>query len=68
MGTSSPLIIEFGERRRLHARHAYPSLFEYCTKVLGYSEDAAYKRTRVARAAIDRPEILAIWGWRDRIG
>lgn len=50
-------LIEF-ERRRLHSRKAYPSLFEYCTKALGYSEEAAYKRTRVAQAAADRGEIL----------
>lgn len=51
-------LIEFGERRRLHAKRAYPSLFEYCTKALGYGEEAAYKRTRVAHAAVNRPEIL----------
>ena len=51
-------LIEFGERRHLYRRRACPSLFEYCTTALGYSEDAAYKRLRVARAAQDCPKML----------
>lgn len=48
---------EFDERR-LHADLGQPSLFSYCTRVLGYSEQAAYKRIQAARAARAHPEIL----------
>ncbi|MFA6317467.1 MAG: HNH endonuclease signature motif containing protein [Elusimicrobiota bacterium] len=50
-------LIEF-ERRSLLDRMPYPSLFEYCTHRLGYSEDEAFKRIRAARAAAEHKEIL----------
>lgn len=37
---------------------AYPSLFAYCVRKLGYSEAAAFSRIRAARAAANFPEIL----------
>lgn len=46
------------DKRRLYAEAGYPSLFVYCVKELGLSEDAAYKRIRVARAAADYPALL----------
>jgi hypothetical protein len=39
------------EGRRLFARHAFPSMFAYCTQVLHLSEAEAYRRITVARAA-----------------
>jgi len=38
------------DARRLQAESANPSLFMYCTRELGYSEGAAYKRIQGARA------------------
>jgi len=51
-------IAEF-DRRRLHEPNGYPSCFVYCTKVLGYSEDAAYKRITAARLTPKYPAILS---------
>jgi hypothetical protein len=39
------------EKRRLFARHAFPSMFAYCTQALHLSEAEAYRRITVARAA-----------------
>ena len=39
------------EARRLYLPAACPSMFVYCTRVLGMSEDQAFKRIRAARAA-----------------
>lgn len=54
------LLAHLGEfdDRRLHAGRGHPSLFAYCLQVLGYSEQAAYKRIQAARAARAHPEIL----------
>lgn len=38
------------DRRGLHKDHAYVSLFECCVHKLGFSEAAAYRRIRAARA------------------
>ena len=46
------------DRRSAHIDRGFPSLFVYCVKKLGYSEQAAYLRIRAARAALDLPEIL----------
>lgn len=46
------------DERRLHLRLGYSSLFEYCAKVLGLTEDEAYRRIAVARMARRWPEIL----------
>src|SRR3989338_6428094 len=37
------------ERRRLYAARGYSSLFEYCTKALGYGESAASQRIAAMR-------------------
>jgi 5-methylcytosine-specific restriction endonuclease McrA len=37
------------ERRRLHLKQGYTSLFEYCTSKLGYSASAAGRRIQTAR-------------------
>jgi hypothetical protein len=47
------------ERRELAVDLAYPSLFIYCVKKLGYSEAAAFARIRAARAAANFPDVLA---------
>src|SRR5262247_3873532 len=46
------------ERRRLYLDQACSSLYTYCRERLGYSEDAALKRARVARLALRLPPVL----------
>src|SRR6187455_1905222 len=46
------------ERRRLYLGEACSSLFAYCRERLGYSEDGALKRMRVARLALVVPAAL----------
>src|SRR6186713_2423521 len=46
------------ERRRLYLGEACSSLLGYCRERLGYSEDAALKRMRVARLALVVPAAL----------
>jgi len=46
------------ERRRLYAPAGYPSMFAFCVGELHLSEDAAYKRIRVARTARSFPRVL----------
>jgi hypothetical protein len=46
------------ERRRLYLDQACGSLYAYCRERLGYSEDAALKRARVARLALRLPGVL----------
>src|SRR5262245_16592696 len=46
------------ERRRLYLDQACSSLYTYCRERLGYSEDAALKRARVARLAGRLPRVL----------
>jgi hypothetical protein len=47
------------EARRLYRPAACPSMFVYCTRVLGMSEDQAFKRIRAARAARRFPVVGA---------
>src|SRR5512134_1911912 len=46
------------ERRRLYLRLAVSSLYRYCIERLGYAEDAALKRHRVAKLALRFPQVL----------
>lgn len=46
------------DKRRIHAERGHQSLFAYCLSVLGYSEQAAYKRIQASRAARDHPVVL----------
>jgi 5-methylcytosine-specific restriction endonuclease McrA len=46
------------ERRRLYLSQAMSSLYRYCIDQLGYSEDAALKRHRVATLALRLPRVL----------
>lgn len=45
------------DRRRLWAKMAYSSLFEYCTKALGYSESQAYRRISALKLIREIPEV-----------
>ncbi len=60
--SESELIAHIGEvdQRRLYAREAVPSMFEYCTDILHLSEHEAYLRITVARAARTCPLLLAM--------
>src|SRR5216117_1212564 len=44
--------------RKLYLREGFPSMFGYCVHELHFSEDAAYKRITVARAARRFPSIF----------
>ena len=46
------------ERRRLFLGEACSSLYAYCRERLGYSDDEAHKRARVARLALAVPAAL----------
>ena len=46
------------DRRRLYLDQACSSLTRYCIERLGYSEDGAHKRARVARVAEKLPCVL----------
>lgn len=45
------------ERRMLHAKYGYASLYEYCLKELKYSEGAAYRRISAMRLLREAPEL-----------
>ena len=57
---TADLVAHIGEvdSRRLFVPAAHPSMFSYCVNVLHFSEQAAYKRIRVARMARRFPEIF----------
>src|SRR5882762_8149804 len=44
--------------RGLYRNRAFPSMFAFCVTELGFSEDAAYHRINVARAARGLPAIF----------
>src|SRR5688500_7547983 len=46
------------ERRRLYLSHSVSSCYRYCIERLGYDEDAALKRHRVAKLAHRLPQVL----------
>jgi hypothetical protein len=48
------------ERRRLHLKQGYASMFDYCTTGLGYSASAAARRIRTTRCAARFPELLPL--------
>jgi 5-methylcytosine-specific restriction endonuclease McrA len=59
-GITAMMLAHLGEvdSRRLYAPAGHPSMFEYCVEELHFSEDAAYKRIRVARTARRFPVIF----------
>ena len=48
------------ERRRLHVGLGYASMFDYCTRHLGYSSSAASRRIQSARCIRDYPEVYGL--------
>ncbi|MDH4038956.1 MAG: HNH endonuclease [Candidatus Krumholzibacteria bacterium] len=48
------------ERRRLHLKLGYASMYAYCTSGLGYSNSAASRRIRTARCVARFPEVYAL--------
>src|SRR5438477_9145726 len=54
------LLVHLAEiyERRLYLESAFPSLFAFCVGELGFSEDAAYSRIMVARAAGRLPAVI----------
>jgi hypothetical protein len=59
-GVEADVVAHIGEveLRRLYAREACSSMFEYCRRVLGLRENEAYLRITVARAARENPALL----------
>jgi 5-methylcytosine-specific restriction endonuclease McrA len=62
--TTAELLSHIAEvdRRGLCRAAAYPNMYMYCFKELHMSEDEAFKRIRVARAARDYPVLLEMLG------
>jgi 5-methylcytosine-specific restriction endonuclease McrA len=58
--TTATLLAHIAEvdARRLYADAAYSSMFDYCVRELGFSEDMAAKRIRAARTARRFPAIF----------
>jgi hypothetical protein len=52
------LLLSEVDRRKLYAGLGYSSLYEYCLEALHYSEDEAYLRIGVARAARRFPRLF----------
>ena len=48
------------ERRRLHLKQGYQSMFDYCAAGLGYSASAAMRRIRTARCIARFPEVYEL--------
>ncbi|HKC59085.1 MAG TPA: hypothetical protein VKB92_03290, partial [Myxococcales bacterium] len=58
--TEADLLVHLGEvdERKLYADRAFPSMFAFCVGELRFSEDAAYSRIMVARAARRVPAMI----------
>ena len=48
------------DRRRLHLGLGYASMFDYCTRHLGYSSSAASRRIQTTRCIRDYPEVYGL--------
>jgi hypothetical protein len=59
-GVEAEVVAHIGEveLRRLYAREACSSMFEYCRRILGLRENEAYLRITVARAAREHAVLL----------
>ena len=53
------LHLEEVRKRRLFSELGFPSLFQYCVKQLGYSEDQAYRRINALKLMKEMPEVQA---------
>src|SRR3954465_2079878 len=62
--TEAELLLHLAEidERKLYALRAFPSMYVFCVKELGFSEGAAYNRIGVARAARRWPAVLEALG------
>lgn len=54
------ILLHLGEvdERKLYLERSFPSMFAFCVDELGFSEDAAYNRIVVARAARRLPRMI----------
>lgn len=50
-------LLEEVDRRKLHLKHGYGSLIEYCIKELKYSESSAYRRISAMRVVREVPNV-----------
>ena len=59
-GLEAELLLHLGEvdERKHYLECAFPSMFAFCVEELGFSEDAAYARITVARAARRLPAMV----------
>jgi len=59
-GNEADLLVHLGEidERKLYLERAFPSMFELCLGEFRFSEDAAYSRITVARAARRLPAMI----------
>src|SRR5439155_22011680 len=59
-GLEADLLLHLGEidERKLYLERAFPSMFAFCVGELRFSEDAAYSRILVARAARRWPAVI----------
>jgi 5-methylcytosine-specific restriction endonuclease McrA len=48
------------DHRSLYLEKRYTSLYEYCTRNLGYSESAAFRRIQTARCIRDFPDVYEL--------
>ena len=60
--TTLNIILHLAEidERRAYLQRGYWSLFDYCTRALGYSESAAGRRIRTARCVRNFPEVYLL--------
>ena len=59
-GLEAELLVHLGEidERKLYLDRSFSSMFAFCVGELGFSEDAAYNRINLARAARGMPVLL----------
>lgn len=48
------------DRRKLHLKKGYPSLYVYCTKALRYDEGGAYRRIHASRVVTKYPDVMPL--------
>src|SRR5439155_10587533 len=59
-GATAEVLADLAEvdARKLYVPAGHPSMYSYCVRELGLSEDAAYKRIQAARAAHEFPALF----------
>jgi len=48
------------EKRKLHVREGFPSLFQFCLEKFNFSEGGIYKRIQAARVVRNHPQVLTL--------